>query len=136
MTGKGVLDAIKRAPGNQERGVFLLAETSASGSLITESYTKSSLKLASEYPTLITGIVCQNPLFSDNPGLIQLTPGVKIESTGDNLGQLYNSPECVVTEKGADIAVVGRGITEASDPVKAAELYRNVLWQAYFKRIS
>lgn len=136
LTGKGVLDAIKGATGNPERGVFLLAETSAAGSLITDSYTKSTLKLASEYPDLISGIVCQNPLFLDNPGLIQLTPGVKIESKVDNLGQQYNTPDLVVAEKGADVAVVGRGITEACDPVAAAQLYREMLWKAYSKRIA
>lgn len=93
------------------------------------------MNLALEYPELITGIVCQNPLFLDQPGLIQLTPGVRIEEKCDNLGQLYNSPEFVVIEKGADVAVVGRGITEASDPVVAAEKYKNILWQAYSKRI-
>lgn len=93
------------------------------------------MKLALEYPDLIAGIVCQNPLFSDQPGLIQLTPGVRIEEKSDNLGQQYNSPELVVIEKGADVAVVGRGITEASDPVAAAERYKNILWAAYSKRI-
>ncbi|KAF7278683.1 hypothetical protein GWI33_008131 [Rhynchophorus ferrugineus] len=135
LTGKGVLDAIKGAPGNEERGVFLLAETSAAGSLINDTYTKATLKLTADYPDLVSGIVCQNPLFSDSPGLIQLTPGVKLESKGDNLGQQYNTPDYVVIEKGADIAVVGRGITEAADPVTAAKLYRDVLWKAYEKRI-
>uniref|UniRef100_A0AAR5QCB6 Uridine 5'-monophosphate synthase n=1 Tax=Dendroctonus ponderosae TaxID=77166 RepID=A0AAR5QCB6_DENPD len=134
--GKGVLDAIQGAPGSEEKGVFLLAEASATGSLITDAYTKSTLKLTAEYPKLIAGVVCQNPLFLDNPALIQLTPGVKIAQTSDHLGQQYNSPESVVTEKGADIAVVGRGITEATDPVAAAKRYQTLLWDAYLSRIN
>ncbi|XP_050293883.1 uridine 5'-monophosphate synthase [Anthonomus grandis grandis] len=135
LMGKGVLDALKGAPGLPERGIFLLAETSASNSLITEQYTKATLKLASEYPDLIAGIVCQNPLFLDQPGLIQLTPGVKIEEKKDSLGQQYNSPEAVVVGQGADVAVVGRGIIEAKDPVVAAKMYRDLLWQAVSKRV-
>ncbi|CAH1134115.1 unnamed protein product [Ceutorhynchus assimilis] len=134
LLGKGVLDGIKAAS-LDSCGVFLLAETSAAGSLITESYTKSTVKLASDYPQLVAGIVCQNNLFLDNPGLIQLTPGVNINKTSDNMGQQYNSPEFVVGKKGADIAVVGRGITEAKDPVETAKLYRNLLWEAYTMRL-
>lgn len=135
VIGKSVLDAIKQSPGLQERGVFLLAETSAAGNLINESYTKASLELTEDYDSLITGIVCQSSRFVDKPGFIQLTPGVQLNSSGDNLGQQYNSPECVILERGADVAVVGRGITQASDPASAAENYKKLLWDAYLKRI-
>ncbi|XP_066145630.1 uridine 5'-monophosphate synthase-like isoform X2 [Euwallacea fornicatus] len=135
LFGKGVLDAIQGIESAKETGVFLLAETSASESLITDTYTKATLELASEFPDLVAGIVCQNQLFLDHPGMIQLTPGVKVGDKGDTLGQRYNSPEYVVVEKGADIAVVGRGITEAKDPVVAAKNYRDLLWQSYIKRM-
>ncbi|XP_018575357.1 uridine 5'-monophosphate synthase [Anoplophora glabripennis] len=136
ITGKGVLDAIKGSEGSDKRGVFLLAQVSASGNLIDESYTKATLKLAEEYPRLITGIVCQSPLALDNPGLVQLTPGVQLEAKGDNLGQQYNSPSSVVLERGADVAVVGRGVTKAADPGAAAEKYKKILWDAYSKRVN
>lgn len=135
LTGKGVLDAIKQSSGLEERGVFLLAETSASGSLIDENYTKHTLELAEQYEDLITGIVCQNPLFQHNLGFIQLTPGVQLDIAKDNLGQQYNSPECVIIEKGADVAVVGRGITQSTNPAVCAEKYKTILWEAYLKRI-
>lgn len=60
VTGKGVLDAIKGSEGSDKRGVFLLAETSAAGNLIAENYVKATLKLAEEYPDLITGICREN----------------------------------------------------------------------------
>lgn len=136
ITGKGVLDAIKKSEGLQERGVFLLAETSAAGSLITETYTKSTVKLATEYSDLITGIVCQSPLLTENPGIIQLTPGVQLGVAKDDLGQQYNSPQRVILERGADIAVVGRGITQSPEPGVAAEKYKKLLWDAYLQRIA
>lgn len=134
LMGNGILDAITESEGI-ERGIFLLAEASAAGSLITESYAKATLDLAGKYENLIAGIVCQNPLFVDKPGLIQLTPGVQLDVTKDNLGQQYNSPESVVLDRGADVAVVGRGITQSPEPGVAAEKYKNVLWNAYLKRV-
>lgn len=82
---------------------------------------------------------------------MQLTPGVRITSTqngsdkngsvlsgakDDGLGQQYNSPQHAVLERGADVAVVGRGVTEADNPVEAAKLYRDLLWKAYEERIA
>lgn len=55
ITGNGVLDAIKKCEGLDKRGVFLLAETSAAGNLISDSYTKASLSLAEEYGELVAG---------------------------------------------------------------------------------
>lgn len=135
LTGSGVLDGIKQSPGLEKRGVFLLAETSAAGNLINENYKKGTLKLVEDHSDLITGIVCQSPLATDKPGIIQLTPGVQLGSSGDNLGQQYNTPEKVILEQGADVAVVGRGITQASKPSSAAEMYKNLLWSAYLKRV-
>ncbi|KAJ8956697.1 hypothetical protein NQ318_014052 [Aromia moschata] len=135
LTGKGVLDAIKGSEDSDKRGVFLLAETSAAGSLITADYTKATLTLAEEYPELIAGIVCQSPLFLANPGLIQLTPGVQLESKSDSLGQQYNTPESIVLDRGADVAVVGRGITKAMEKEAAAKKYKDMLWASYSKRI-
>nr|CAH7730857.1 unnamed protein product [Callosobruchus chinensis] len=120
---------------NVKQGVFLLAEASCSGTLIDAKYTKSTLKMAEEYPDLVTGIVCQSPMFLNNPGLIQLTPGVQIDNKVDDVDQQYNSPELVVIEKGCDIAVVGRGITKAADAALAAEKYKKILWDAYLQRI-
>ncbi|KAJ8922944.1 hypothetical protein NQ315_001490 [Exocentrus adspersus] len=133
ITGKGVLDAIKAS--GEGAGVFLLAETSAAGSLIDEKYTKATLKLAEQYPDLITGIVCQSPLFLQNPGLLQLTPGVQLDAKSDGLGQQYNTPDNVVRDRGADIAVVGRGISKAKEPEITAEKYKSILWDAYSKRL-
>lgn len=55
ILGKSVLDGIKASKGLQKRGVFILAETSAAGSLINDTYVKETLKMADEYPELVTG---------------------------------------------------------------------------------
>ncbi|KAF5306915.1 hypothetical protein FQA39_LY00145 [Lamprigera yunnana] len=134
LTGNGLLKAIAESS-NNDKGVFLLAETSAADNLINANYTKNTIKLALQFPEIVTGIVCQSPLFKESPGLIQLTPGVQLQAGKDNLGQQYNSVEIVMSDKGADIAVVGRGITLASDPTVEAEKYKTLLWKSYLKRL-
>lgn len=88
------------------------------------------------YPEVVSGLVCQSPSVVPSLGVLQLTPGVNLETKGDSLGQQYNTPEVVVGEKGADIAVVGRGIVSVSDPAAAAQKYQTLLWQAYLNRLA
>lgn len=95
------------------------------------------MALAEKYPNLVAGFVCQSAETFSDLGLVQLTPGVNMEqkSEGDNLGQQYNTPETVVIDRSANIAVIGRGIINAEDPAKAAEKFKNILWNAYLSRL-
>lgn len=140
IAGPSILQGLKSAlsGSSANRGAFVLAELSSTGSLITPAYTDSTMKLVSNTPDadFVAGIVCQTKGVVQDPGLLQLTPGCKIDTTTDGLGQQYNTPEYVVKEKGADIAVVGRGILNAKDIRAAAELYRDQLWAAYLERVS
>lgn len=137
LTGSSILQGLKSAlSGTKDnRGVFLLAELSSSGSLITPQYTERTIKLATTDLEFVAGIVCQSKDAVTEPGLLQLTPGCKIDELIDNLGQQYNTPEFVVKEKGADIAVVGRGIINAKNAQNSAKLYRDRLWTAYCERV-
>ncbi|XP_044574704.1 uridine 5'-monophosphate synthase isoform X1 [Cotesia glomerata] len=135
VAGPGILDGLKNALKNitDERGIFLITEMSSKGALTTGDYAKQSLAMA-ETSDLVVGHVCQSNIFS-NPGLVQLTPGVKISKASDDMGQQYNTPEAVVNS-GADLAVVGRGITEAGDKLREVINYKNQLWTAYKNRIN
>ncbi|MGI4850596.1 MAG: orotidine 5'-phosphate decarboxylase / HUMPS family protein [Janthinobacterium lividum] len=55
-------------------------------------------------------------------------------STGDGMGQQYNTPRHVVLEKGVDIIIVGRGILNADDRGAEAERYRKEGWGAVLER--
>lgn len=134
LFGSATLDAIRQENTNK-CSVFLLAEASSSGTLIDEKYTNETIKLATSNQDVVTGVVCQKALFENEPGLVQLIPGVRLGVKGDNLGQQYNTPEVAILERGGDVAVVGRGITASSDPRKTAKNYRDLLWNAYLKRI-
>ena len=135
VAGKGIIEGLKRGlDGLTEiRGVFLVAEMSSEGALTTGNYVTNAISMSDD-TSLVSGVVCQSNIFSE-PGLIQLTPGVKLSKSGDDLGQKYNTPEQVVNS-GADLAVVGRGITEATDKLSAILQYKQQLWSAYEKRIS
>lgn len=140
LPGQGVIKGIKAGlmdENPKDLNVFLLAEMSCQGNLIDEKYKENTVKMATDSIDIdvITGIVCQSKECFAFPGLIQLTPGVKINENTDDLGQQYNTPDYVVKSKGADIAVVGRGILNAKSPQKAAVEYRDVLWAAYKERI-
>ncbi|XP_065207810.1 uridine 5'-monophosphate synthase-like [Planococcus citri] len=136
IPGFGVLEAIKNAETfNENFGVFLIAELSSKDNLITPDYTKKTAELAKSYSDIVSGMVCQSASTVSEPGMIQLTPGVNLEAKNDNLGQQYNSPEEVITNRGADIAVVGRAIITAQNPSKTAEEYKKQLWNAYSARI-
>lgn len=121
-----------------DRGVFLLAELSSDGALTTAAYAEETMRVATggEASGCVTGIVCQTGALVRSAGLIQLTPGCRIGESGDELGQRYDTPDYVVREKGADIAVVGRGVVQAKCVESAAKMYREQLWQAYEKRVA
>lgn len=133
IPGEGILKGIEAA--NSKVAVVLLAEMSSADNLFTQEYTEKTAKMAEKYPNIVAGFVCQNKNVFANPGLIQLTPGVQLESAKDNLGQVYNTPEKVMLERGADIAIVGRGIISAKNPKEQAILYKKMLWQCYLDRV-
>lgn len=140
LTGPSILKGLKNALSScaEDRGVFLLAEISSADNLISTQYTEATSKLAeSDFAAdFVAGVVCQNKDVVKNCGLLQLTPGCNIDTTSDDLGQQYESPEYVIKEKGADIVVVGRGILCAKDLRSTAEKYRDRLWAAYCERVA
>ncbi|XP_068631662.1 uridine 5'-monophosphate synthase [Battus philenor] len=136
LPGEGILKAINSSSNGVSKGVFFLAEMSSEGNLITKDYTEATVKMAAKYPELITGFVCQKKDTFKDPGLIQLTPGVQLESSKDELGQVYNTPEKVILDNGADVVVVGRGIVSSKNPEVQAVIYKDTLWKCYTKRIS
>lgn len=138
LPGQGILKGLKSVLNDptQQRGVFLLAEMSSQGNLATPQYSAATMKMATEMDVdFVAGVVCQSSDLVAFPGLLQLTPGVKIEEGVDGMGQKYESPEHVVKEKGADICVVGRGILNAKNQEDTAKMYRDRLWTAYCERV-
>ncbi|KAM6979290.1 uridine 5'-monophosphate synthase isoform 1-T1 [Tautogolabrus adspersus] len=135
VPGPGVVKGLSAVGKPLGRGCLLIAQMSSQGSLATGEYTKAVLKMAEEHTDFVIGFICGSKI-SKRPEFIHMTPGVKIQAGGDVLGQQYTTPEDVLYNKGSDVIIVGRGILEAPDRLKAAESYRMSGWEAYTKRLS
>lgn len=134
IAGPAIIDGLQSALNGvtEPRGIFLVAEMSAKNALTTGDYVQRAVSI-SEKSDMVIGLVCQSDIIP-NLGMLQLTPGVKLHNNCDNLGQQYNTPESVVNS-GTDIAVVGRGIIQATDRLGAILEYKQQLWVAYKKRL-
>ena len=59
-----------------------------------------------------------------------LNQGVNISVDNDGGDQRYVTPNIAVLERGADLVIVGRGVTGASDMVTAVSKYQSEAWSA------
>lgn len=134
IAGPGSVEGIRNLCDNKSKGIFLITEMSSKGTLTTGNYVSEAVSIGEQFKDLVVGHVCQSNVFSGS-AFVQMTPGVKLQSSSDQLGQQYKTPEDVV-RSGADLVVVGRGITEEKDQLSAVLNYKNVLWKTYEKRIN
>ncbi|KAF4796994.1 Uridine 5'-monophosphate synthase [Turdus rufiventris] len=142
VPGSGVVKGLKEVGLPLQRGCLLVAEMSSQGSLATGEYTKAAVsaqscvevQMAEDNSDFVFGFICGSRV-SNKPEFLHLTPGVQLQTGGDNLGQRYLSPKEVIGEKGSDIIIVGRGILAASDRLQEAEKYRKAAWESYMSRL-
>lgn len=148
LPGEGIVKALAQtasAPDFQygkERGLLILAEMTSQGSLANGPYTAASVDYARKYKDFVLGFVstrslgeveCSTTPESDEDFVV-FTTGINIASTGDKLGQQYQTPASAV-ERGADFLISGRGIYAVENAVKSAMEYRRQGWEAYEARI-
>ena len=134
LPGPGIIEGLREVGMKQQRGLLLLAEMSSAGSMATGAYTTKAVALGEEYNDFVIGFISQQKL-SENPRMIHMTPGVKMNNTDETLGQRYNTPQYIIGEKGSDVIIVGHGIYEAHDPLEAAQAYKKAGWEAYSNRL-
>ncbi|PIZ94946.1 MAG: orotidine-5'-phosphate decarboxylase [Candidatus Magasanikbacteria bacterium CG_4_10_14_0_2_um_filter_37_12] len=134
VPGSGIIAGLREVGMPKGRGLLLLAEMSSKGNLATGDYTQESLKMAEEHKDFVIGFITMRKLL-DDPGFINMTPGVNLQTGTDNLGQQFKTPDLVIRENESDIIIVGRGIYEADDPITEAQKYRTAGWQAYQRRL-
>lgn len=149
LPGEGIVQALAQTaaaedfPYGRERGLLILAEMTSKGSLATGAYTTRSVDYARRYKEFVMGFVCNRSLTdepstettkSDDEDFVVFTTGVNLSSSGDKLGQQYQTPQSAVA-RGADFIIAGRGIYAAPDPVEAAKQYQKQGWEAYLARV-
>jgi uridine monophosphate synthetase len=133
LPGPGIVQGLADVGRKQNRGLILLAEMSSAGHMMNQEYIKNTMKIAEQFADFVIGFITQHSLSAD-PHWINFTPGIKLESGFDALGQQYITPEVAVTENGSDVIIVGRGIITAENPVTEAHKYRERGWYAYLNR--
>src|SRR5690606_7154246 len=95
VSGSSIVTALKQVGLSQGRGLLLIAEMSSKDSAADAEH---AVQVAQEHKDFVAGFICQKRL-SENLGFVYCTPGVNLGSTGDSLGQRYNTPEEVVKKK-------------------------------------
>lgn len=133
LPGPGIIEGLAAAGRQHQRGLIMLAEMSSTGHLMDRDYMRATLQMAEHYPDFVAGFITQHELTEDGEW-INLTPGIKLRTGKDALGQQYITPESAILENGTDVIIVGRGIIAAQDPVAEAKLYRKSGFDAYQKR--
>lgn len=133
LPGPGIIQGLADVGRKQNRGLILLAEMSSAGHLMDLDYIKNTVKMAEQFADFVIGFITQHSLSAD-PHWINFTPGVKLESGFDALGQQYVTPEKAIGENGSDVIIVGRGIIAAPNPAAEAHKYRERGWYAYLNR--
>lgn len=134
LPGPGVIEGLKTVGLPKGNALLLLAQMSSKDNLFSQDYTDQTLVMAEKNKDFVIGFIAQQRL-SDTPYFIYFTPGIKLQSGNDALGQQYNTPEHAIITNDVDIIIVGRGIFEAENPQKEAEIYREAGWNAYLKKI-
>ncbi|PXF41330.1 Uridine 5'-monophosphate synthase [Gracilariopsis chorda] len=142
VAGPGIVSGLAKAGdskaehGSKSLGLLLLAEMSSAGNLASAlpEYREKTIQMAQEAKHFVFGFISMGKI-ADN-SFLYLTPGVKLAPGVDGLGQQYLTPDIVIAEKLSDVIIVGRGIYQADDKLKAAKEYRRAGWKAYEKRCS
>jgi len=133
IPGPGIIKGLAEIGRKKNRGLILLAEMSSQGHLMSADYTQRTLAMAEQFADFVIGFITQHAISTD-PHWLNITPGIKFQTEGDQLGQNYVTPETAILENGSDIIIVGRGILSADDVKEEAECYRAVGWEYYRKR--
>jgi len=136
LSGPAVIEGLKACvPKGGKKGLLLLTEMSSKGNLLSNEFKIKGMQWADEHKDFVIGFICQGAMDQKHPHLIHMTPGINLERSGDALGQQYNTPSAVITERLSDIIIVGRGVYKAENHAAAAQQYREAGWKAYEHRL-
>lgn len=130
-TGPGIL---QNFPQNDPQRAVLLVENMSSSGQGCEDRERTN-KCLTKFPERVAGVISQNRDPELSFKYLCVMPGIHLSQAEDGQDQNYRLPSQAFIA-GADIIVVGRGITTAQNYTQAAEAYRQAGWTAYFHQKS
>jgi len=143
ISGPDIVDGINAAWEDVDRkgGVFLLAQMSSRGNLLSPEYSDNVINLGIGKKNIVMGYIGNgsNPnavrSLRDKVGAGQMiwTPGVNLSVGDGEMGQRYGDPHEVIMA-GSDGIIVGSGIHKSESPKDSAKSYAEISWNALVKR--
>ena len=130
LVGSGPILTFKDCANLQKQGILLIGEMSHQGNLLDDKYLENTNRLAQKHQDCVTGFICQKKISDDK--FLYLTPGVNRNASNDSYDQKYKTPEKAIRD-GADIIIVGRGITMSNNIKKECQMYKELAWQEYYQ---
>ena len=94
----------------ENMGVILIGEMSSKNNLFNLEYQNKVIEISEKCDNVV-GIVCQHKMTDK----LNITPGISLKETNDNLGQQYSNPK---NKQFSDILVIGRAIYNSKNPKK------------------
>jgi len=129
VPGPGIIEGLKKIGHPLGRGLILIAEMSSCGTFAKGLFSQQAIAIGESHSDFVVGFISLRKL-SSHPGMIHLTPGVKLLPGRDALGQRYRTIEEVLGKNQSDIIIVGREITLAQDPLEMAQMVRKRAWES------
>ena len=102
--------------------------------LINDDYKNNVMDYTQQYRKDVVGLITQKRQDGDD-SILYFTPGINYDVQNDKKDQNYRDPEQAILKDNCDVIIVGRGIIQANDPKKTAEIYKFLGWNAYQKKI-
>lgn len=142
ISGPDIVDGLGASWSDVERigGIFLLAQMSSRGNLLSSEYTDEVVDTGNGSPHVV-GYIGNGSSTAEildlrkksGDGKLIWTPGVNLETGAGKLGQRYGNPYDAI-KSGSDGIIVGSGIYNSKDRIESAKAYAKASWDALIER--
>ena len=133
LSGDGIIKSFSKINKYKKKGLLLIHDMSTQN-LINDDYKNNVMDYTQQYRKDVVGLITQKRQDGDD-SILYFTPGINYDVQNDKKDQNYRDPEQAILKDNCDIIIVGRGIIQANDPKKTAEIYKFLGWNAYQKKI-
>ena len=115
IAGESMISTIN----DENIGILLIYQLSTKDNIIDYTYSDKVRRMGMKYDNVI-GFITQEKVAD---GFLNFSPGVNLTESSDKFCQSYNTPK-YMQKQGIDIFIIGRGIFDSDDPIKACIKYK------------